>query len=106
MFFKQIIKKEVIMNNEKKKANLSAAEKLSEALILKPDWEVRSKEATMIHEFTVSFDEQTKMLKLTVNGETYKEHSCKDILSGKIKFHAGINEMITKFNLWRYDDKN
>ena len=86
--------------------SMSAAEKLSEALILRPEWEVKPKVAEMVHEFTVSFNEATLNLTLSVNGEEYRTMGCKDILSGKIKFHQGINEINSKFNLWKYDEKN
>ena len=106
MLFTKITNKEDNMKSEKSKAELSAAEKLGEALVLHPEWEVKPKVVEMVHEFTVSFNESTKKLTLTVNGEVYREMECKDILSGKIKFHQGINELNLKFNLWKYDDKN
>ena len=40
MFFK-LINKEVIMKNNQEKAVMTAAEKLGEALVLNPDWEVK-----------------------------------------------------------------
>ena len=92
------------MKSEKSKAELSAAEKLGEALVLHPEWEVKPKVVEMVHEFTVSFNESTKKLTLTVNGEVYREMDCKDVLSGKIKFHSGLSAVIDKFNLWKYDE--
>ena len=94
------------MKNNQEKAAMTAAEKLGEALVLKPEWEVKPKSVVMTHVFSVEFNESTRELQLIVNGDVYQTVKCGDILSGKIKFHAGINEMITKFNLWRYDDKN
>jgi len=41
---------------------------------------------------------------LEVNGDVYQTLKCKDILNGKIKFHNGLNEIVNKFNLWRYDE--
>jgi len=102
------------MKNEKEKpaswtkAELSAAsasEKLGEALVLHPEWEVKPKSVEMTHTFSVVFNETTKSLTLEVNGEVYRQMECKDILSGKIKFHQGIQEINSKFNLWKYDDK-
>jgi len=92
------------MKNNQEKAAMTAAEKLGEALVLKPEWEVKPKSVVMTHVFSVEFNESTKDLQLVVNGETYKTLKCKDILSGNIKFHNGLDEIITKFNLWRYDE--
>jgi len=88
------------MKNKEEKAAMTAAEKLGEALVLRPDWEV----VAMTHVFSVTFDESTKELRLEVNGEHYQTSRCKDILSGKIKFHEGLNAIIGKFNLWRFDE--
>ena len=92
------------MKNNQEKAVMSAAEKLGEALVLKPDWEVKPKSVSMTHVFSVTFNESTKELHLEVNGEHYQTSRCKDILSGKIKFHEGLNAMISKFDLWRFDE--
>jgi hypothetical protein len=103
MFFK-LFNKEVIMKNKEEKAAMTAAEKLGEALVLRPEWEVKPKSVAMTHVFSVTFDESTKELRLEVNGEHYQTSRCKDILSGKIKFHEGLNAIIGKFNLWRFDE--
>ena len=103
MFFKNT-NKEVIMKNNTEKAVMTAAEKLGEALVLKPEWEVKPKSVVMTHVFSVTFNESTKELQLEVNGDIYQTLKCKDILNGKIKFHNGLNEIINKFNLWRYDE--
>ena len=103
MFFKNT-NKEVIMKNNQEKAAMTVAEKLGEALVLKPEWEVKPKSVVMTHVFSVTFNESTKELQLEVNGDVYQTIKCKDILNGKIKFHNGLNEIITKFNLWRYDE--
>ena len=103
MFFKNT-NKEVIMKNNQEKAAMTAAEKLGEALVLKPEWEVKPKSVVMTHVFSVTFNESTKELQLEVNGDIYQTLKCKDILNGKIKFHNGLNEIINKFNLWRYDE--
>ena len=92
------------MKNNTEKAVMTAAEKLGEALVLKPEWEVKPKSVVMTHVFSVTFNESTKELQLEVNGEIYQTIKCKDILNGKIKFHNGLNEIINKFNLWRYDE--
>ena len=103
MFFKNT-NKEVIMKNNQEKAAMTAAEKLGEALVLKPEWEVKPKSVVMTHVFSVTFNESTKELQLEVNGDIYQTIKCKDILNGKIKFHNGLNEIINKFNLWKYDE--
>ena len=103
MFFKNT-NKEVIMKNNQEKAAMTAAEKLGEALVLKPEWEVKPKSVVMTHVFSVTFNESTKELQLEVNGDVYQTIKCKDILNGKIKFHNGLYEIINKFNLWRYDE--
>ena len=103
MFFRNI-NKEVIMKNNQEKAVMTAAEKLGEALVLKPEWEVKPKSVVMTHVFSVTFNESTKELQLEVNGDVYQTLKCKDILNGKIKFHNGLNEIINKFNLWRFDE--
>ena len=103
MFFKNT-NKEVIMKNNQEKAAMTAAEKLGEALVLKPEWEVNPKSVVMTHVFSVTFNESTKELQLEVNGDVYQTLKCKDILNGKIKFHNGLNEIINKFNLWKYDE--
>ena len=103
MFFKNT-NKEVIMKNNQEKAAMTAAEKLGEALVLKPEWEVKPKSVVMTHVFSVEFNESTKELQLEVNGDVYQTLKCKDILNGKIKFHNGLNEIINKFNLWKYDE--
>ena len=116
MFFK-LTNKEDIMKTEKEIAetdrhketndflkSMTAAEKLSEALVLKPEWEVKPKSVVMTHVFSVEFNESTRELQLSVNGDVYQTVKAKDIMSGKIKFHNGLNEIISKFNLWRFDE--
>ena len=103
MFFTNT-NKEVIMKNNQEKAAMTAAEKLGEALVLKPEWEVKPKSVVMTHVFSVEFNESTKELQLTVNGEVYQTVKAKDIMSGKIKFHSGLSAVIDKFNLWKYDE--
>ena len=84
--------------------SMTAAEKLGEALVLKPEWEVKPKSVVMTHVFSVEFNESTRELQLIVNGDVYQTVKCRDILSGKIKFHNGLNDIVSKFNLWRFDE--
>mgnify|MGYP003325856573 CR=1 FL=1 len=51
------------MKNNQEKAAMTAAEKLGEALVLKPEWEVKPKSVVMTHVFSVEFNESTKDLK-------------------------------------------
>ena len=88
------------MKNNQEKAAMTAAEKLGEALVLKPEWEVKPKSVVMTHVFSVEFNESTKELQLKVNGDVYQTVKAKDIMSGKIKFHSGLSAVIDKFNLW------
>ena len=92
------------MKNNPEKAAMTAAEKLGEALVLKPEWEVKPKSVVMTHVFSVEFNESTREIQLSVNGDVYQTVKSKDILSGKIKFHEGLNAIIGKFNLWRFDE--
>ena len=43
MFFKKNTNKEVIMDDKKTKATAEAAETLKEALVLRPEWEIKPK---------------------------------------------------------------
>jgi|TARA_E500000305_G_scaffold18385_2_gene13569 hypothetical protein len=105
MFFKNKYKqKEDTMKNVNEKAVMTAAEKLGEALVLKPDWEVKPKSVVMTHIFSVEFNESTKEIQLSVNGDIYKTVKVQDVMGGKIKFHEGLNAIVSKFNLWRFDE--
>jgi len=92
------------MKNVNEKAEMTAAEKLGEALVLKPNWEVKPKSVVMTHIFSVEFNESTKELQLSVNGDIYKTVKVQDVMGGKIKFHEGLNAVVSKFNLWRFDE--
>ena len=52
------------MKNNPEKAVMTAAEKLGEALVLKPEWEVKPKSVVMTHVFSVTFNESTKELNI------------------------------------------
>ena len=92
------------MKNNQEKAVMTAAEKLGEALVLNPDWEVKPKSVAMTHIFSVEFNESTKEIQLSVNGDIYKTVKVQDVMGGKIKFHEGLNAIVSKFNLWRFDE--
>jgi len=83
---------------------MTETEKLGEALVLKPEWEVKPKSVVMTHVFSVEFNESTRQLQLTVNGEVYETVKCRDILNGKIKFHEGLQRMTERFGYWRLDE--
>ena len=100
------INKEVIMSKDKKEATSGAAENLREALVLRPDWELKPKSIEAEHSFTVSFSEKTGVLLLTVNGDYYQKVISKDSIEGKVKFHEALSNVIHKFELWRAYAKN
>ena len=56
------INKEVIMKDEKIKASVGADEKLQDALVLRPEWEIKPKSIEAENSFTVSFSEKTRVL--------------------------------------------
>ena len=98
--------KEVIMKDEKVKATASADEKLRDALVLRPEWEVKPKSTETENNFTVSFSEKTRVLLLTVNGDYYKKILLDDATEGKVKFHEALSHVINKFELWGIRAKN
>ena len=100
------INKEVIMNNDKKEATSGAAENLREALVLRPEWEIKQKTSETQNSFTVTFSESKKVLELTVDGEVYRSVKVDDITSGKIKFHDALSHVSVKFDLWGHNAKN
>tara|TARA_R110001592_G_scaffold119963_1_gene323658 strand:- start:241 stop:549 length:309 start_codon:yes stop_codon:yes gene_type:complete len=98
--------KEDIMNDDKTKASASTDENLQEALVLRPEWEVKPKSTETENNFTVSFSEKTRVLLLKVNGDFYKKIPLDDITEGKVKFHEILSHVITKFELWGIRAKN
>ena len=98
--------KEVIMNDDKTKASAGAAENLKEALVLRPEWEIKPKQKEHHQVFSVSFNETTKHLELSVNGEEYKTVIAKDNLSNQIRYHEVLSNVVNKFELWGLRDKN
>jgi hypothetical protein len=98
--------KEVIMSNDKKEATTGAAENLKEALVLRPEWEIKPKTIEAEHYFTVSFSEKTGVLLLSVNGDYYKKIVVDDPTDGKVKFHETLSHVINKFQLWGISGKN
>tara|TARA_A100001201_G_scaffold63596_2_gene60090 strand:+ start:1957 stop:2274 length:318 start_codon:yes stop_codon:yes gene_type:complete len=105
MFFKNT-NKEVIMDNKKTKATAEAAETLKEALVLRPEWEIKPKSKISTQLFTVYLNETAKVLELNVNGELYKQIPVQDVLTGQIKFHDALSHVIAKFDLWGLHAKN
>ena len=100
------INKEVIMSKDKKEATSGAAENLREALVLRPEWEIKPKLIEAEHSFSVSFSEKTGVLLLTVNGDYYKKIVINDPTDGKVKFHEMLSHVINKFQLWGIHAKN
>ena len=120
MFFKNT-NKEVIMKTEKEIAetdrhketndflrSMTAAEKLGEALVLKPEWEYKpkNKDEPKQSNFVLTHNEDTNEITLHVNGERYRKFKCKDNLSGSIKFHEGLDKVLGLFRDWNFYDKN
>ena len=100
------INKEVIMKDEKVKASVGADEKLQDALVLRPEWEIKPKGLEAEESFVVQFSQLTQTLTLTVNGKLYSKVSLKDDTDGKIKFHEALSHVVNKFELWRIREKN
>ena len=98
------INKEVIMSNDKKEA--SALGDLKEALVLRPDWEIKPKQKQSTQVFTVTFHEDTKVLEVHINGEAYSEIPAKDNIANQIRYHEVLSYVVNKFELWRIREKN
>jgi len=96
--------KEVIMNKDKKEA--TALGDLKEALVLRPEWEIKPKQKQSTEVFTVIFNEDTKVLELHVNGAAYNEIDAKDTIANQIRYHEVLSNVVNKFELWRIREKN
>lgn len=96
--------KEVIMNKDKKEA--TALGDLKEALVLRPEWEIKPKQKQSTEVFTVIFNEDTKVLELHINGEAYSEVPAKDNIANQIRYHEVLSNVVNKFELWRIREKN
>ena len=101
-----ILNNEVIMNDNKIKASAAPAENLQEALVLRPEWEIKPKGLEAEHSFTVQFSELTQLLTLTVNGKLYKRVKIKEDTDGKVKFYDALGQVQSKFDLWGLYAKN
>jgi len=98
------LNKEVIMNKDKKEA--TALGDLKEALVLRPEWEIKPKQKQSTEVFTVIFNEDTKVLELHINGEAYSEVPAKDNIANQIRYHEVLSNVVNKFELWRIREKN
>ena len=80
----------------------------AEPLVLKPEWEIKDKDAddVKIKKFVFTFDEDTNKLSLHVNNKLYREFSCKDNLSASIKFHEALDKALSCFTSWKIYDRN
>ena len=94
------------MNDNEKKASAAPAENLQEALVLRPEWEIKPKGLEAEHSFTVQFSELTSLLTLTVNGKLYKRVKIKEDTDGKVKFYDALGQVQSKFDLWGLYAKN
>ena len=99
--------KEVIMKNEK---DIGASAELNmpddKPLVLKPEWESKPKNVDKVHMFSVTYDEGDNKLSLVVNGDTYRQLSVKDRLSGTVKFHEGVDKMLRLFRDWGFYEQH
>ena len=79
-----------------------------EPLVLKPEWMIdHPKGVEKLHTFTVSFNETTKRIDLTVNGEEYRSMNVRDKLSGMRKYHEAIDKIVKLFSDWGfYENQN
>ena len=85
------INKEVIMKDGKVKASVGVDEKLQDALVLRPEWEIKPKSIEAENSFT---------------GDFYKKIPLDDATEGKVKFHEALSHIINKFELWGIRAKN
>jgi len=92
------------MNKDKKEA--TALGDLKEALVLRPEFEIKPKQKQSTEVFTVIFNEDTKVLELHINGEAYSEVPAKDNIANQIRYHEVLSNVVNKFELWRIREKN
>ena len=90
------------------RATSGLAQTATEPLVLKPEWQVKSKDMdeSKVRKFVFTFDEETNKLSLHVNNELYREFNCKDNLNASIKFHEALDKMINCFTTWRIYERN
>ena len=91
-----------------KATSATAAQANTDPLILKPEWEIKDKNAddVKIKKFVFTFDEESNTLSLHVNNELYREFNCKDNLSASIKFHEALDKALSCFTSWKIYDRN
>jgi len=89
-------------------ASTSAENVDSQPLVLKPEWMMdKPKEVEKTHTFSVTFNENTKKIDLTVNGDLYRDMNVLDKLSGMRKFHEGVDVIVKLFSDWGfYENRN
>jgi len=89
-------------------ASLSAESVDEQPLVLKPEWMVDGPKAIeKTHTFSVTFNETTKKINLTVDGDIYREMNVLDKLSGMRKFHEGVDVIVKLFSDWGfYENRN
>jgi len=89
-------------------ASTSAESVDEQPLVLKPEWMMdKPKEVEKLHSFSVTFNETTKKIDLTVNGDMYREMSVRDKLSGMRKFHEAVDNIVKLFSDWGfYENRN
>ena len=105
MLFKTINKEDIMKSKEDIDASTVEAFDVTRN---RPGWMMdKPKTIEKVHIFSVTFDEGTKELSLIVNGDVYRKMPVKDKLSGTVKFHEGIDQMIKLFRDWGfYENSN
>ena len=97
------------MNKEQKIEGVTTGATASvEPLVLKPEWEVKTKDLdeSKVRKFVLTFDEDSNKLSLHVNNELYREFNCKDNLGASIKFHEALDKILDCFSSWKIYERN
>tara|TARA_R100000149_G_C5867943_1_gene132371 strand:+ start:431 stop:721 length:291 start_codon:yes stop_codon:yes gene_type:complete len=96
------------MKTEKTTGEATTGSAAAEPLVLKPEWMVdHPKEVEKLHTFSVTFNEKTKRIDLTVDGDEYRSMNVRDKLSGMRKYHEAIDKMVKLFSDWGfYENQN
>lgn len=93
------------MDDDKKKASGSTT--AASEVVIEPTWfEKKQIDESDKSSFTVSFNKDTNVISLTVNGDQYRSYKCKDNLSGSIKFHDSMDAILRKFSDWKFYGTN
>ena len=91
------------MKTEKTTGEATTGSAAAEPLVLKPEWMVdHPKEVEKLHTFSVTFNEKTKRIDLTVNGDEYRSRDTGlDLATKEFKWGKSEEEgefMFTRIN--------